>query len=97
MKFDRALSRAMSVFFRFVLSARLLILVISLNLAFSLGVFGTKHILSSFTRMEGCQAKSGSLFCPPDDLALERATNRAPGFWASNLLVPGLMTMYLLA
>lgn len=71
-------------------------LKISLFLVVVVGVFTQWHILSSFTRNEGCKAKSESLLFFPVDLARERATQRAPGLLDSNALVPELITIYLL-
>lgn len=45
----------------------------------SWGIY-TMNILSSFTRNERCQAKSGSVIFFPVDLAQERAKKRAHGF-----------------
>lgn len=49
---------------------------------------------SSFTRTDGCQAKSGSNVPVPADLALDKATKSAPGFLDSKALVPGFIIMY---
>ncbi len=76
-----------------VRSHRFLSLCISSALAFVVGVFGVKQSLSSFTSTEGCQTKSGGESLLPADFARDRATNRAPGFLASNCRVPGWITM----
>ena len=45
--------------------------------------------MSSLTKTDGCQAKSGSPLFIPVRFALESATNSAPGFLDSKLRVPG--------
>ena len=45
--------------------------------------------------MFGCHAKSGGLLVSPAVLALDNATNSAPGFLDSKAVEPGLMAIYL--
>ena len=69
-------------------------LSISTSLALVVGV-STGLILSLFISTSSWKAKSGSLPSPPADLALDNATNRAPGFLASKPWSPGWTTTYL--
>ena len=62
-----------------------------LCLARVVGVF-TSFNLSSFNSTSSWNAKSGSEPLPLADFALDNATNRVPGFFASNSYFPGWIT-----
>ena len=66
---------------------------ISVCLAWVVGVF-TSFNLSLFNRTSSWNAKSGSEPLPLADFALDNATNRVPGFFASNWYFPGWVTTY---
>ena len=68
-------------------------LLISDLLTLDNGVSTAWHSLSWFTKIDGCHAKSGSESSVPEDLALGRATYRAPGTLDSYWRVSGFMTM----